>query len=110
MSDFSTRTLVVIPVYCKFWFDDGVWNAIAEGFPGAVFAETLEDADKNLKDAIQGHVETLLEIGEFQSLMVSLSRNSSPTNFSIVELIGVPSKIGMHKVLTDPAERLAIVA
>ena len=31
-----------MPVLCKFWQEDGVWNGSAQDLPVAVFGETIE--------------------------------------------------------------------
>jgi predicted RNase H-like HicB family nuclease len=51
-------------VLCKFWPEDGVWNGIAEDLPVAVFGETFEEAKRNLADALESHLSSVMDSGE----------------------------------------------
>ena len=45
--------------------EDGVFIATVPALQGCnSFGNTIEDAEKNIKDAIEGYVETLQEIGD----------------------------------------------
>jgi len=46
-----------LPVLCRFWNEDGVWNGSAEDVAVAVFGQTLEEAINNLRAAVQNHFE-----------------------------------------------------
>jgi len=67
---------IVLPVLCKFWQEDGVWNASAEHLAVAVFGESFEEAQKNLREAIVAHMECWVEEGkevELTNLLLSRS-------------------------------------
>lgn len=60
---------VIVPLLCRFWEEDGVWNGIAEDAAVAVFGETFEEARRNLRDAIECHLEAAVENGELKSIV-----------------------------------------
>jgi predicted RNase H-like HicB family nuclease len=53
-----------ISVLCKFWFEDGVWNGSAHDLPVAVFGQTIDEAKKNLGEALVSHFDALQQIGK----------------------------------------------
>lgn len=63
---------VAVPILCKFRFEDGVWNGVAEDLPVAVFGNTFEEAKENLRSAIESHIESVLESGEVMPLIQHL--------------------------------------
>jgi predicted RNase H-like HicB family nuclease len=73
-SEHPTQNL--IPVLCKFWKEDGVWNASAEHLPIAVFGDTFEDALKNLRDAIISHIQSVREAGQIDQLISLLLKRA----------------------------------
>lgn len=66
-----------IPVLCKFWQEDGVWNGSAQDLPVAVFGETIEEAKKNLGEALICHFHALHEIGKIEKVTSDLCRLAS---------------------------------
>ena len=56
-----------VPVLCRFWREDGVWNAIAVELPVAVFGKTFEQARDHLREAIETHCLALQDAGEFSA-------------------------------------------
>jgi hypothetical protein len=58
--------VVEIPVLCRFWAEDGVWNGEAVDLPVAIFGETFELAQKHLFNAVISHLEALEEIGKLK--------------------------------------------
>lgn len=62
----------LIPVLCKFWEEDGVWNGIANDLPVAVFGKTFEQTRSNLLDAIISHLEAVYEGGDIERLLEEL--------------------------------------
>jgi hypothetical protein len=61
-----------IPVICKFWQEDGVWNGSAHDLPVAVFGNTLEEAKEHLADAIISHFCALQKIGQLDAVVFEL--------------------------------------
>lgn len=61
-----------VPILCKFWSEDGVWNGVAEHIPVAVVGETFEAAKENLRSAIGAHLEAIRESGDLDSNLETL--------------------------------------
>ena len=55
----SAEVVVQVPVLCRIWEEQGVFNGIAEDLPVAVFGKTHEEAQSYLRDAIISHLEAL---------------------------------------------------
>lgn len=68
----SPTSGVSIPVLCKFWCEDGVWNGAAEHLPVAAFGETFEEAKRNLANAVVCHFESANETGRIDQLVSEL--------------------------------------
>ena len=79
----KTEDSVAIPILCKFWSEDGVWNGVAETLPVAVFGETFEQAKDNLRDAIAAHLEAVREVGDLDATVEDLLQNAK--NFLSVQ-------------------------
>lgn len=62
----ETKTIVSIPVLCKLWQEDGVWNGEAAHLAVAVFGESFEDTRHNLRIAIISHLQTLQDVGRLE--------------------------------------------
>ncbi len=78
--------VVEIPVLCRIWEEQGVFNGIAEDLPVAVFGKTHEEAESNLRDAIIAHLEALQELHQLQPVVDQLRSQARETNFSPREL------------------------
>ncbi len=63
-----------VPVLCKFWMEDGVWNGSAHDLPVAVFGKTIEEAKQNLCDAIISHFQALEKLGQVDEVICELQR------------------------------------
>jgi predicted RNase H-like HicB family nuclease len=72
----KTEHSVAVPILCKFWSEDGVWNGVAEHLPVAVFGETFEAAKDNLRSAIGAHLETVRELDDLDSTTETLLRDA----------------------------------
>ncbi len=72
----NTEDSVAIPILCKFWSEDGVWNGVAEPLPVAVFGETFEEAKDNLRNAIAAHLEAVREVGDLDTTVKNLLRSA----------------------------------
>lgn len=67
---------VTVPILCKFWSEDGVWNAVAEDLPVAVFGSSFEEARDNLRAAIESHIESMIETGQVGELITHLQERA----------------------------------
>jgi predicted RNase H-like HicB family nuclease len=63
----SSEIVVEVPVLCRIWEEQGVFNGIAEDLPVAVFGKTLEEAQSNLRDAVISHFDALRELHKLQA-------------------------------------------
>ncbi|MCU1310936.1 MAG: hypothetical protein JWO20_2061 [Candidatus Angelobacter sp.] len=75
-----------LPVLCEFWYEDDVWNGEAKDLPIAVFGNTFEEAQAHMRDAIQGHIESAIELGEFSEVLKTVSKAVSGRRLSIDDL------------------------
>jgi predicted RNase H-like HicB family nuclease len=65
-----------IPILCKFWSEDGVWNGVAKHLPVAVFGDTFEEAMKNLSDALMSHFDSLKRADRMDAVIADLLSRS----------------------------------
>ncbi|HEX9764209.1 MAG TPA: hypothetical protein VGA39_02910 [Candidatus Acidoferrales bacterium] len=65
-----------VPILCKFWREDDVWNGVAEDLPVAAFGATFEDAKENLRCALESHIESVAEAGDVVALIQHLQEKS----------------------------------
>lgn len=82
----TARTVVEIPVFCKIWEEQGVFNGIAEDLPVAVFGKTYEETQSNLADAIISHLEALRELNKLKETVEYLRSQARETCFSPQEI------------------------
>jgi len=82
----SSEIVVEIPVLCRIWEEQGVFNGIAEDLPVAVFGKTHEEAQSNLKDAIISHLEALKELHKLHPVVEHLRSQARETHLSPQEL------------------------
>lgn len=54
----------MIPILCKFWQEEGLWNGIAVDLPVAVFGDTFEEAMTHMRDALVCHLDVLNQSGK----------------------------------------------
>jgi predicted RNase H-like HicB family nuclease len=80
------RTVVEVPVLCRIWEEQGVFNGIAEHLPVAVFGKTYEEVQNNLKDAILSQLEALREVHQLDAVVEHLRSQAGETHFSRQEL------------------------
>ncbi|GAB4241943.1 MAG: hypothetical protein Kow00109_17590 [Acidobacteriota bacterium] len=60
-------------ILCKFWEEDGVWNGSCLNLPAAVFGATLEEAQRNLRQAVEQHFEEAGNLGILESVIKTSS-------------------------------------
>ena len=65
---------VKVPVLCRFWQEDGVWNGSAHDLPIAVCGDSLKEAQSNLDDAIISHLNSLERLGRIDPVINELMR------------------------------------
>jgi hypothetical protein len=68
----SIKQATTVNVLCKLWFEDNVWNGVAQDLPVAVFGETFEQAKANLLDAVVCHLQASSELGNLDQVLRSL--------------------------------------
>ena len=78
--------VIKIPVMCKFWHEDGVWNGATQDLAIAVFGKTFEEAQQNLADAIVCHLEALQELKQLKHTIEYLQQRARDFNVSADEL------------------------
>jgi len=61
------KAIMEIPVLCRLWEEDSVWNASAVDLPIAVFGESFEAAKQHMTDAIVAHLDALQRLGELEA-------------------------------------------
>ena len=72
-----------ISILCRFWEEDGVWNAAAHDLPVAVFGKTFQQAQKHLNAALKAHFEALHELGKVQDTIERLRRIAHDQTFRV---------------------------
>ncbi|MGB8770174.1 MAG: hypothetical protein WCC92_11190 [Candidatus Korobacteraceae bacterium] len=82
----SAEIVVEVPVLCRIWEEQGVFNGIAEDLPVAVFGKTHEEAQNNLRDAVLSHLEALREIHKLEPVVEHLRSHARESHFSPGEL------------------------
>jgi predicted RNase H-like HicB family nuclease len=70
-----------LPVLCRFWNENGVWNGSAEDVAVAVFGQTLEEAIDNLRAAVQNHFEAAIETGLIGPMVTRLTERAKELRF-----------------------------
>ena len=82
----SAGIAVEIPVLCRIWEEQGVFNGVAEDLPVAVFGKTHEEAQSNLRDAVLSHLEALRELHKLEPVVEHLRSQARDIHFSPQEL------------------------
>lgn len=72
----KAESYTMLPVLCRFWQEDGVWNAEAAHLAVAVFGDTFEEAQKNLQEAVVAHIECWVAAGKAEELVAQLRAES----------------------------------
>lgn len=70
----SIRPAICLNVLCRFWFEDSVWNGVAQDLPVAVFGDTFEQAKANLLDAVICHLQAASEVGKLDQTISALQQ------------------------------------
>lgn len=72
----SAKHGIKVSILCHFWREDGVWNGKTRDLAIVVFGKTFEESQKNLQDAIVGHLDTAAEFGLLDELIERLQRSA----------------------------------
>lgn len=96
-----------VPVLCRFWREDGVWNATAQDLPVAVFGETFDEAQRNLCNALVSHFQSVDEAGKVDQMITFLNRKAQ-IRFRVNEISADTPYVKML-VPRDPVEQEAAV-
>jgi predicted RNase H-like HicB family nuclease len=99
---------ISVPILCKFWHEDGVWNGVAEDVPVAVFGRTFEEAQENMRSAIESHMESVAEAGNVASLIRHLQERSR--EYLAVDEISPGSPLVKMLVAMKDQEVIAVTA
>ena len=82
----SSDVSIEIPVLCKFWREDEVWNGVAEDLPVAVYGATFEQAQQHMQDAILSHLEALQQLNRLRETVSLLRKKSRERSLSEAEI------------------------
>lgn len=97
----KSHQTIKIPVLCKFWREDDVWNGAAQDLAVAAFGDTFEDAQKNLSDAILCHLEALQELHQIEPTITYLQQRTRDYNLSGDEIPNNRPILRMDATLHD---------
>ncbi len=75
----------VIPVLCRFWREDDVWNGSCVDLPVAAFGDTFEEAQDHLGEAVELHMRALARLGRLDEVAEFLRAKSKEYGFLAVE-------------------------
>ncbi len=82
----SAKVSIEIPVLCKFWQEENIWNGIAEDLPVAVFGATFEDVQRNMRDAILTHLDALQQFDRLMDTVKLLRKKSRERYLSEMDI------------------------
>lgn len=98
-----------VPILCKLWSEDGVWNAISADLPVAVFGDTFEEAKANLEEALIGHFAALEQTGQLKNTIELMMRKAHEYGFLSFADIGTDSALVKMLVAVQGHENYAQV-
>ncbi len=99
---------VAIPILCRFWFEDGVWNGTAEDMAVAVFGSTFEEAMSNMRAAVGSHIESVMEAGEIEDLIRHLQERAKEYGFLSLDELSPSSPLVKMLVAIRDREVIAV--
>lgn len=77
---------IEVPILCRFWCEDEVWNGSAQDLPVSVFGKNFEQAKKHLAEALHSHFEALEEVGLLDQTIQELCRIAHNRTFQIEQM------------------------
>lgn len=83
----------IVPVLCRFWHEDGVWNGIAQETAVAVFGNSFEEARENLRSALESHFDSAEETGQVEQVLACLVERARDYRFLSLDEIAPDSAI-----------------
>ena len=99
---------VAVPVLCRFWFEDGVWNGTAEDTAVAVFGSSFEEAMANMRAALESHIQSIIEAGEIGELVQHLRQRAKEYGFLALEEMSPGSPLVKMSVAIRNRELVAV--
>jgi predicted RNase H-like HicB family nuclease len=95
-------TGISVPVLCKFWSEDGVWNGIAEDLAVAAFGNTFDEAVANTREAIASHLEAVIDSGQGDEVVRHLQARARDYGFlSLDDLVPSTALLKMLIAIRD---------
>ncbi|MFQ5925897.1 MAG: type II toxin-antitoxin system HicB family antitoxin [Terriglobia bacterium] len=104
----AADTSVAVPILCKFWFEDGVWNGVAADLAVAAFGSSFEEAMANLRTAIGSHLESVIEAGNVTALITHLQERAREYGFLSLDEISPSSPLVKMLVAMKNQELVAV--
>lgn len=104
----AAPTETLVPILCKFWPEDGVWNGVTEDLSVAVFGFTYEEASENLRQAIECHMEAAVETGSIGALIAHLQERAKEYGFLSLDAITPGSSLVKMLVAMKNQEVVAV--
>lgn len=98
------RIAEMIPILCRFWLEDGVWNGSAVDLPVSVYGKTIEQAQKHLVEALIAHLEALQQVGQIAPEIKRLQHLAQSYRLDVEQMSDcelfwkTTAKISDHKV------------
>ncbi len=101
-------TSVAVPILCRFWFEDGVWNGSCEDLAVAAFGASFEQAMSNVRTAIGSHLESIIEAGEAEDVIARLQERAKEYGFLSLDQLSPASPLVKMVVAIKNRELVAI--
>lgn len=101
---------IIVPILCRFWLEDEIWNGVAVDLPVAVFGESFEAALSNLKSALKCHMEVVFESGKAAEIINHLQEKRREYGFLSMDEISEDSPIVKMLVAMKKPELLAVTS
>ncbi|KKL28451.1 hypothetical protein LCGC14_2375040 [marine sediment metagenome] len=101
---------ILVPILCKLWAEDGVWNGVTEDLSVAVFGSTYEEASENLRQAIECHMEAAVQTGSVGALIAHLQERAKEYGFLSLDEITPGSSLLKMLVAMKNQEIVAVTA
>lgn len=104
----KAESAATVPILCRFWFEDGVWNGVAEDLAVAAFGGSFEEAMANLRMAIESHLESVLEAGEVGDVVKHLEQRAKEYGFLSLDEVSPRSPLVKMLVAIRNSQLVAV--
>lgn len=104
----TSGTSVAVPILCRFWLEDGVWNGTAEDMAVAAFGDSFEEAMANLRTGIESHLESIIEAGEIEDVIGHLQQRAREYGFLSLDDISPSTPLVKMLVAIKNRELVAV--